>query len=126
MTRCRGASRNPAGGEAQPATGGPRPRGRPAPASGELIAALDGVLSAIDDLAHSDPSLQMRSNRGALPWATVRASRKRSRRSAQLTLKRRPVGGRLVLAVRREPSDALVIYLVPALCPGGRGTSAGN
>ena len=28
------------------------------PASGELVAALDGVLSASDDLARSDPSLQ--------------------------------------------------------------------
>ena len=51
------------------------------PASGELVAALNGVLSAIDDLARSDPSPQMRSNRGALPLATPRASRKRSRRS---------------------------------------------
>jgi hypothetical protein len=51
------------------------------PASGELVAALDGVLSAIDDLARSDPSLQRRSNRGALALATLRASCKRSRRS---------------------------------------------
>ena len=43
------------------------------PASGELVAALDGALSAIDDLARSDPSLQ----------ATLRASRKRSRRSGR-------------------------------------------
>jgi len=39
------------------------------------------VLSAIDDLARSDPSLQRRSNRGALALATLRASCKRSRRS---------------------------------------------
>ena len=62
------------------------------PASGELVAALDGVLSAIDDLARSDPSLQMRSNRGALPLVTIRTPRKRSRRSerARATSQVRP------------------------------------
>jgi hypothetical protein len=42
------------------------------PATGELVAVLDDALSAIDDMARSDPALQ----------AMLRASRKRSRRRA--------------------------------------------